>query len=82
VPPAAPKVLAENARYLRAVLEQTLPDWKDAVEWLNTPLQGSAERLEVRHRQGNREIVLLAVNYLSMVVLSLHVGQPPTPPSR
>jgi hypothetical protein len=81
-PPADPKVLAENARYLRAVLEHTVPDWKDAVKWLNTQLQGSAERLEVGLRQGRREIVLLAVNHLSLVLLSLRVSQPPAPRTR
>jgi hypothetical protein len=76
-PPAAPKVLAENKRYLRAVLQQAMPDWKDGVKRLNTELQRSAERLEVGLRKGHREIVLLAVNHLSMVLLSIRAGQPP-----
>jgi hypothetical protein len=75
-PPAAPKVLAENARYLRAVLRQAMPDWPDGVKWLETQLQRPAERLEVGLRQGHREIVLLAVNRLSMVLLSIRAGQP------
>jgi hypothetical protein len=78
-PPAAPKELAENMRYLRAMLQQTVPDWRESVNWLQTQLQGSAERLEVGFRQGHREIVLLAVNHLSMVLLSLRVSQPPAP---
>jgi hypothetical protein len=77
-PPAAREVLAENVRYLRAVLQQAMPDWKGGgVKWLNTQLQRSAERLEVGLRKGHREIVLLAVNRLSMVLLSIRVGQPP-----
>jgi hypothetical protein len=76
-PPAAPKALAENTRYLRAVLQQAMPDWKDGVKWLNTQLQRSDERLEVGLRKGHREIVLLAVNRLSMVLLSIRVAQPP-----
>jgi hypothetical protein len=79
-PPAAPEALAENAKYLRAVLQQAMPDWKDGVKWLNTQLQRSGERLEVGLRKGHREIVLLAVNHLSMVLLSIRVGQPSTPP--
>jgi hypothetical protein len=78
-PPAAPEVLAENAKYLRAVLQQVIPDWKDGVKWLNTQLQHPAERLEVRHRIGHRDIVLSAVNHLSMVLLSIRAGQPPAP---
>jgi hypothetical protein len=76
-PPAAPEVLAENAKYLRAILQQVMPDWKDGVKWLNTQLQRSGERLEVGLRRGHREIVLLAVNHLSMVLLSIRAGQPP-----
>jgi hypothetical protein len=79
--PAAPEVLAENARYLRAVLQQAMPDWKDGVKWLDTQLQRSAERLEVGLRKERREIVLLAVNHLSMVLLSIRVSQPPATPS-
>jgi hypothetical protein len=78
-PPAASKVLAENMRYLRAVLRHTMPDWKDGVKWLNTQLQRSDERLEVGLRKGHREIVLLGVNRLSMVLLSIRVGQPLAP---
>jgi hypothetical protein len=78
-PPAAPKVLAENAKYLRAILQQVMPDWKDGVKWLNTQLQRSGERLEVCLRRGHREIALLAVNHLSMVLLSIRAGQPPAP---
>lgn len=79
-PPAAPKVLAENARYLRAVLQQVMPDWKDGVKWLNMQLERSGERLEVGLRKEHREIAVLAVNHLSMVLLSIRVGQPPPKP--
>jgi hypothetical protein len=72
------EVLAENAKYLRAVLQQVMPDWKDGVKWLNTQLQRSGERLDVRLRRGHREIALLAVNHLTMVLLSIRVCQPPT----
>jgi len=78
-PPAAPEVLAENAKYLRAVLQQVMPDWKDGVKWLNTQLQHPSERLEVRLRRGHRDIVLSGVNHLSMVLLSIRAGQPPAP---
>ena len=80
VPPDDPKVIAENAMYLRVVLQQAMPDWKDGVKWLNTQLQGSAERVDVRLRKGHRDIVLLAVNHLSMVLLNIRVGSP-TPKS-
>jgi len=76
-PPAAPGVLAENEKYLRAVLQQVMPDWKDGIKWLNTQLQRSGERHEVRLRRGHREIALLAVNHLSMVLLSIRAGQTP-----
>lgn len=75
-PPAAPTVLAENARNLRMVLQQAMPHWKDGVKWLNAQLQRSGQRLEVGLRKGHREIVLLAVNHLSMVLLSIRTGQP------
>jgi hypothetical protein len=75
-PPAAPQVLAENERYLRAVLQQVMPDWKDGVKWLNAQLQRSGERLEAGLRIGQREIVLFTVNRQSMVLLSIRAGQP------
>jgi hypothetical protein len=80
-PPAAPAVLAENVRYLRSTLQHALPDWKEGLKWLNTQLQSSDERVEVGIRQRHREIVLLAVNHWSVVLLSIRAGQPPAPQS-
>jgi hypothetical protein len=78
-PPNDPKAVAENATYLRVVLQHAMPDWKDGVKWLNTQLQGSAERVDGGLRKGHRDIVLLAVNHWSMALLSIRVGQPPAP---
>jgi hypothetical protein len=76
--PAPPTALAENIEYLRAVLQQAMPDWKDGVRWLNTQLQRPSERLEVRLRRGHRDITLSGVNHLSMVLLSIRAGHPST----
>jgi hypothetical protein len=35
-PPANPRALADNARYLRAVLQRIAPDWKEGAAWLNS----------------------------------------------
>jgi hypothetical protein len=78
-PPAAPKVLAENTRYRRAVLQHAMPTWKDGVKWLNTQLQRLDERRELGRRKGHREIVLPTVNRLSTVLLSIRAGQPRAP---
>jgi hypothetical protein len=81
-PPAAPKVLAENARYLRAVLQRAMPDWQEGVAWLTKQLQRRSERHEWGIRKGRREVVLLAVNHWSMVLLSIRVGSPASKPER
>jgi hypothetical protein len=73
----APQALAENLRYLRAVLQRAMPDWKDGVKWLDAQVQRPAERLEAGLRKGHREVVLLAANHLSMILLSIRAGQPP-----
>jgi hypothetical protein len=75
-PPRLPKVLTENERYLRAVLEQTLPDWREGGAWLKKKLQHKGEQQRVGVRKGSREVVLLAVNHGSMVLLSIRAGQP------
>jgi hypothetical protein len=75
-PPRAPEVLAENVRYLRAVLKQAMPDWQGGDTWLTKQLQRSGERQEVGVRKGHREVVLLAVNRGSMVLLNIRVSQP------
>jgi hypothetical protein len=78
-PPTAPKVFAENTRYRRAVLQHAMSGWQGGVKWLNTQVQRSDERCEVGRRKGHREIVLLAVNRLSTVLLSIRAGQPLAP---
>jgi hypothetical protein len=75
-PPSDAKAIAENARYLRAVLQRAMPDWQEAVAWLTTQLQPQSERHEVGVRKGHREVVLLAVNHWSMVLLSIRAGSP------
>ena len=75
-PPRLPKVLAENGLYLRAVLEKAMPDWKEGGAWLKKQLQRPGERQAVGVRKGAREVVLLAVNHGSMVLLSIRIGQP------
>jgi hypothetical protein len=76
--PAPPTALAENTKYLRAVLQQAMPDWKDGVMWLSTQLQRPSDRLEVCLVRGHRNILLSGVNHLSMVLLSIRAGQPST----
>jgi hypothetical protein len=75
-PPQAPELLTENVRYLRAVLQQAMPDWREGGAWLIKQLQRPGERQEVGVRKGHREVVLLAVNRGSMVLLSIRVSQP------
>jgi hypothetical protein len=74
-PPQAPEVLTENVRYLRAVLRQAMPDWQEGGTWLTRQLQRSGERQEVGVRKGHREVVLLAVNRGSMILLNIRVRQ-------
>jgi hypothetical protein len=74
-PPRLPKVLTENAQYLRAVLQRSMPDWQEGSTWLQKQLQRPGERREVGVRKGHREVVLLAVNDGSMVLLSIRVSQ-------
>jgi hypothetical protein len=75
-PPRLPKVLTENGRYLRTVLEQAMPDWKEGGAWLKKQLQRPGERQAAGVRKGNRDVVVLAVNHGNMVLLSIRVGQP------
>jgi hypothetical protein len=75
-PPSDAKVVAENAKYLRAVLQRAMPDWQEGEVWLTTQLQTRSERHEVGVRRGHREVVLLAVNHWSMVLLSIRAGSP------
>jgi hypothetical protein len=75
-PPNDAKTVAENARYLRAVLQRAMPDWQEGVAWLTTQLQRQSERHEVGLRKGHREVLLLAVNHWSMVLLSIRAGSP------
>jgi hypothetical protein len=75
-PPNDLKTVAENARYLRAVLQRAMPDWQEGVAWLTTQLQRQSERHEVGLKKGHREVVLLAVNHWSMVLLSIRAGNP------
>jgi hypothetical protein len=75
-PPADPRALADNARYLRPVLQRIMPDWKDGGAWLNTEWQHRAERYEVKLKRGARDIVLVTVNHGTMVLLDIRVSQP------
>jgi hypothetical protein len=75
-PPRAPEVLTENVQYLRAVLRQAMPDWQEGIAWLTKQLQHPGERQEVGVRKGHREVVLLAVNQGSMILLNIRVSQP------
>jgi hypothetical protein len=75
-PPSDAKTVAENARYLRAVLQRAMPNWQEGVAWLTTQLQAQSERHEVGLRKGHCEVVLLAVNHWSMVLLSIRAGRP------
>jgi hypothetical protein len=75
-PPRLPEVFTENARYLRAVLQRSMQDWQEGTAWLTKQLQRPGERQEVGVRKGHREVVLLAVNQGSMVLLSIRVSQP------
>jgi hypothetical protein len=77
-PPRAPEVLTDNVRYLRAVLQQAMPDWQEAGTWLTKQLQRLGERQEVGVRKRHREVVLLAVNRGSMILLNIRVS-PPVP---
>jgi hypothetical protein len=73
-PPSELKMVAENVRYLHAVLKHAMPDWLEGRTWLATQLQRQSARHEVALRKGHREVVLLAVNHWSMAMLSIRVG--------
>jgi hypothetical protein len=73
-PPSDAKTVAENTRYLRAVLQRAMPDWQEGVAWLTTQLQRQSERHQVGLRKGHREVVLLAVNHWNMGLLSIRAG--------
>jgi hypothetical protein len=75
-PPSDATAVAENARYLRAVLQRAMPDWQEGMAWLTTQLQRPSERHQVGLRRGHREVVLLAVNHWSMVLLSIRAASP------
>jgi hypothetical protein len=75
-PPSDATTVAENARYLRAVLQRAMPDWQEGMAWLRTQLQRQSDRHQVGVRKGHREVVLLAVNHWSMVLLSIRAGSP------
>jgi hypothetical protein len=81
-PPSDAATVAENARYLRAVLQRAMPDWQEGGAWLTTQLQRQSARHEVGLRKGPREVVLLAVNHWSMVLLSIRAGSPATTRAR
>ena len=81
-PPDDPKTVAENARYMRAVLRHAMPDWREGTAWLQTQLQSRSERQKVGLRKGHREVVLLAVNHWSMVLLSIRAHSPASKPQR
>jgi hypothetical protein len=74
-PARNPAVLSENRRYLRTVLRETMPDWKEGDAWLTKLLQRPGSRQEIGIRKGQREVVLLSVNQGSMVLLNVRVGQ-------
>jgi hypothetical protein len=75
-PPGDAKAVAENARYLHAVLRRAMPDWQEGEVWLTAQLQPRSERHKAGLRKGDREVVLLAVNHWSMVLLSIRAGGP------
>lgn len=79
LPDDDPDTVAENVKYMSALLQLAAPNWERGSDWLSANLPTAVETGEVQATRGSLQIILQYFKDLELAVLTVEAKASPTP---